>query len=342
MGQCTSDSKRVLVTTLVGFQAVIVAIHLDSGDVTTLTPVGMTSPSYALRYHCDGIMIAVRTSFTMPPQLVARRIDSDHEWKLLSRGLQPEVEPCVLEALEDLEQIQIKFQPDHYPAGRPDSPVDCEAILVRKKNWTGINTRHIHTISFVVSQLSITSGPRPAVLTMHGGPHGSVFQRYTPSVVLQLSMGAAFITPNYRGSLGYGTEFTMALPGHVGTVDVEDCMKSLSIAIDRGVATSLMLCAPTGRLFAGYVDPNRVAASGGSHGGFLVGHLMGQHPDVFKCSVLRNPVLSLVSLVHTSDIPDWSYVETFGPKVTSTHTFRSLPASKSAFRERNYLILRLQ
>ena len=145
-GLFTSDNKRVLVTTFIGFQAVIVVIRLDSGDVTTLTPVGMTSPSYALRYHCDGIMIAVRTSFTMAPQLVARRIDSDDEWKPLSQGLQPEVEPCVREALEDLEQIEIKFQPDHYPAGRPDSPVDCEAILIRKKNWTGWYLRDIHCL----------------------------------------------------------------------------------------------------------------------------------------------------------------------------------------------------
>ena len=62
-------------------------------------------------------------------------------------------------------------------------------------------------------------------------------------------MGAAYITPNYRGSRGYGTEFTMALPGHIGTVDVEDCMKALSIAIDKGMATCLMLlCSPTRRL----------------------------------------------------------------------------------------------
>ena len=58
-----------------------------------------------------------------------------------------------------------------------------------------------------------------------------------------------------------------------------------------------------------------VAVMGGSHGGFLTGHLLGQHPSRFNCGVLRNPVLDLTQMIHISDIPDWVYVEAYGPKV---------------------------
>jgi hypothetical protein len=35
----------------------------------------------------------------------------------------------------------------------------------------------------------------------------------------------------------------------------------------------------------GYADAERAAVIGGSHGGFLTGHLMGQHPDRFRCGL---------------------------------------------------------
>jgi len=37
---------------------------------------------------------------------------------------------------------------------------------------------------------------------------------------------------------------------------------------------------------AGVSDPKRVAVAGGSHGGFLAGHLMGQHPQAFRCGII--------------------------------------------------------
>jgi len=55
---------------------------------------------------------------------------------------------------------------------------------------------------------------------------------------------------------------------------------------------------------------------GGSHGGFLTGNLVGQYPSAFKCGVLRNPVMDLGLMIHVSDIPDWTYVEAFGCKVS--------------------------
>eukprot|EP00899_Mesostigma_viride_P022535 jgi/Mesvir1/3466/Mv11959-RA.1 len=153
-----------------------------------------------------------------------------------------------------------------------------------------------HTFEAVVlSPKDAAKSKAPTIVVPHGGPHSSFSTGYVTSHAFLCSLGYNVILVNFRGSTGFGESALQTLPGNIGTQDVHDCLDALEAVTKLGI-----------------VDTRRVAVIGGSHGGFLASHLVGQAPDVFRAAVMRNPVCSLVSMIETSDIPDWCFVEAFG------------------------------
>ncbi|KAG1869408.1 hypothetical protein DFJ58DRAFT_765969 [Suillus subalutaceus] len=148
---------------------------------------------------------------------------------------------------------------------------------------------------------STNGGPKPVCVTIpHGGPHATSTTAFVPAVVALALEGYTLNLPNYTGSMGFGQKYIQKLLGNCGSMDVEDVAESVRELIRRGVS-----------------EEGKQVMMGGSHGGFIAAHLIGQHPTLFNAASLRNPVISAGELATGTDIPDWVYSE-FG--VTSTNS----------------------
>lgn len=126
----------------------------------------------------------------------------------------------------------------------------------------------------------------------HGGPHSAFLAAYCPMSAAFAKLGYIVCKVNYRGSTGFGENSIQSLPGNIGTQDVSDVVNAIVFMKEFKD-----------------LDIKQVVGFGGSHGGFLIAHLVGQFPDLLKAAVLRNPVIDLTSMIGVSDIPDWCWVE---------------------------------
>ncbi|MES3035355.1 MAG: alpha/beta fold hydrolase [Gemmatimonadota bacterium] len=89
-----------------------------------------------------------------------------------------------------------------------------------------------------------------AMIWVHGGVHGNWGENMLPFVKEAVDRGYVIITPDYRGSTGYGEAWHMAID--YGGYEVEDAMS----------AYDFLKTLP-------YVDSERVGMMGWSHGGMI-------------------------------------------------------------------------
>jgi dipeptidyl aminopeptidase/acylaminoacyl peptidase len=126
--------------------------------------------------------------------------------------------------------------------------------------------------------------PHPTVLAIHGGPHASWGNVFNFDMLMFSGAGFGVLYVNYRGSSGYGDEFSTKI--HLEPdeeLDYADLMAAVDHAIELGLA-----------------DPDRLGVFGISAGGALTGWII-THTDRFKAACPENPGFSLLSAYGTSD-----------------------------------------
>ncbi len=120
----------------------------------------------------------------------------------------------------------------------------------------------------------------PVLFLIHGGPQGAWGEtwsyRWNPQVFA--SAGYLVVMPNPRGSTGYGQRFIDDINGDWGGKVYDDIMA----VVDHVAALP-------------YADADRMAAAGGSYGGYMVDWLLG-HTTRFKALISHAGVYDLRSM----------------------------------------------
>lgn len=195
--------------------------------------------------------------------------------------------------------------------GAEDIP-PSELATPRPVSWQGPEGATAHGLYYPpAGDHPATGGPPPAIVQVHGGPTGQAVTSYNPRAQFFATRGYAVLEVNYRGSTGYGREYTRALRGAWGVSDVEDTVGGARFLADAGLA-----------------DRGRLVVMGGSAGGYTVLQALVGHPGVFKAALCLYGVSNLFTLAADTHKFEERYLDSLvGP----------LPEARDRYRERSPL-----
>jgi dipeptidyl aminopeptidase/acylaminoacyl peptidase len=127
----------------------------------------------------------------------------------------------------------------------------------------------------------------PLLVLLHGGPQTMWSNAWGYRWNAQVFSGAGYVTLmiNRRGSTGFGQKFTDEITNDWGGKAYVDVMKGVDAAL----------------AMYPFVDPSRLAAAGGSYGGYMADWLA-THTDRFKAIISHAGVYDKVSMYATEEL----------------------------------------
>ncbi|MEI8203371.1 MAG: prolyl oligopeptidase family serine peptidase, partial [Bacteroidota bacterium] len=159
---------------------------------------------------------------------------------------------------------------------------------------------------FIVHKRGIQlDGNNPTMLYGYGGFNISITPNFSISRLVFLENGGVYAVANIRGGGEYGEDWHKA-----GTK-----LKKQNVFDDFAAAAEYLV---TNR----YTNPEKLAISGGSNGGLLVGACMTQHPDLFKVAL---PAVGVMDMLHYHKFTiGWAWKEDYGSSENNVEEFKNL------------------
>jgi dipeptidyl aminopeptidase/acylaminoacyl peptidase len=199
------------------------------------------------------VLDVARRSEILPPLPEGRigRIGFDRTGKRLALSLESPQSPRDVYVLELERNVLVRYTKSE--AGAVDPLQFAPAELIRFPTFDRDGGKRRLIPAFIYRPGSGVPGPHPVLIDIHGGPESQAVPTWNPfTQFLVREMGFVVITPNVRGSSGYGKTW-MNLDN---ADDREDAVKDIG---------ALLVWIGTQREF----DAKNVFVSGGSYGGYM-------------------------------------------------------------------------
>ncbi|MCH7472376.1 S9 family peptidase [bacterium] len=126
-------------------------------------------------------------------------------------------------------------------------------------------------------------GGWPVVVVAHGGPEGQSRPWFSTLTQLYLSRGMAVLKPNPRGSRGYGKHFMTLDNAGLREDSITDYASAQAWLVDGGIA-----------------DPQRIAITGASYGGYVVLGALTLHPDKWAAGICSVGIANFVTFLENT------------------------------------------
>jgi dipeptidyl aminopeptidase/acylaminoacyl peptidase len=191
-------------------------------------------------------------------------------------------------------QLTFQYRP------RPKLPVQDLAPMqvIRYTSSDGLEIPAYLTLPKNVEQKNL-----PLVVFPHGGPWGRDYWGYYSFHQFLANRGYAVLSPNFRGSTGYGKEFLNAGNKQWGLKMQDDITWGVKYLVSQGT-----------------VNPKRVGIMGGSYGGYATLAGLAFTPEVYAAGVSIVEPSNLITLMQTIP-PYWESVrKTFAERIGDVST----------------------
>lgn len=159
---------------------------------------------------------------------------------------------------------------------RPEIPVDPSLIEVKQITYNSKDGTPV-TMFIIHKKGLVLDGNNPTILSGYGGFNISITPWFSKTMFPWYEAGGVYALPNLRGGGEYGHAWHRA-----------GMLESKQNVFDDFIAAAQWL------IDNNYTNPDKLAISGGSNGGLLVGAVAMQRPDLFKAVVCAVPLLDML------------------------------------------------
>ncbi|MCD6162018.1 MAG: S9 family peptidase [candidate division Zixibacteria bacterium] len=158
-----------------------------------------------------------------------------------------------------------------YPVKVNADGYETKQVWYNSKDGTRVSMFIVHKAGLALD------GTNPAYLYGYGGFTANMTPYFSSSRFIWMENGGVFCLPNLRGGAEYGEQWHK-----------DGMLENKQNTFDDFIAAAKWL------IDNSYTSPEKLAISGGSNGGLLVGAVAVQRPDLFKAVLCNSPLLDML------------------------------------------------